>query len=71
MHTLWLTTGGLPSHAPPFWFSVQVKAVLGRLSPVYNPISRTMTPWIDVAALQKHFRKQGLRGGQSGGCAVS
>ena len=53
-------------------FFKQLKAALSVLPPVYNPINGRMTPWVDVSALQKHFRKQGGRRSSSGGeCVVA
>lgn len=48
-------------------FLKQVQQALGKLPRVYNPMTGRMAPWVDVSALQKHFRK--LSGKSS--CLVS
>ena len=49
-------------------FIKQVRAAVGTMPLVYNPLTGKMAPWIDVSALQKHFRRVG---GKTGGCVVA
>lgn len=46
-----------------FWETL--KKELARLPPVYNPVTKTMKPWVDLSALQRMLNKG------KGGCVIS
>ena len=46
-------------------FRDALKAALGRMPTVYNPVRKSMTPWVDVSALQRMLNKG------KGGCNIS
>lgn len=52
--------------ADPDGFRAELKAALAKLPPVYNPVRKSMTPWIDVKALERSFK-----GNSGSGCVIS
>jgi len=51
-------------------FVTAVRAALAHLPKVYNPMTRSMAPWIDVGALQRHVKRNGAGSSRAGGCVL-